>query len=327
MKHFHLDNPVTFAPFERKDENDDAPDPVKAIDELQSVITGRLDALGEEVKAVDEKVDAEIAKSNRPGTEPKDEEPVESKAFVARGPHLDAMKTKGLLVEGSTGDIRLDTVRAVATIAEAGPADLVLFAVKNYDAKQAATDLAASINPEAVIVTVQNGVSAQPHLAEKFGQDRIFPGVVRLVADIKSPGVIRVPAEAEMGGLVFGAYDGKTARRPQAVFDALTESGIGATLSEDIWKTLWEKFIPLSAFSAMTVMTRLDIGPVRETTASRHLLRTLMEETVAVARADHPSVPEDAAETAYEFLMNVPPNVHASMLDVSTGVILPVSAD
>jgi 2-dehydropantoate 2-reductase len=236
-------------------------------------------------------------------------------SFVARGPHLDAMKANGLLIERSNGNIRLDTVRAVATIAEAGPADLVLFAVKNYDVEQAAADLAASINPETVIMTVQNGVSAQPHLAEKFGQDRIFPGVVRLPADIKSPGVIRVPADAEMGGFVYGAYDGKTTEHAKAVSDALIESGIGATLSDDIWKTLWEKFIPLSAFSAMTVMTRLDIGPVRETTASRNLLRTLMEETATVARADHPSVPANAAETAYDFLMNVPPNVHASMLD------------
>jgi 2-dehydropantoate 2-reductase len=235
--------------------------------------------------------------------------------FVARGPHLEAMKTNGLLVEGSTGHIRLKRVRAVATIAEAGPADLVLFAVKNYDVEQAAADLAASINPEAAIMTVQNGVSVQPHLADKFGPDRILPGVVRLPADIKSPGVIRVPAEAEMGGLVFGAYDGKTSERSLAVFDAFTESGIGATLSDDIWRTLWEKFIPLSSFSAMTVMTRLDIGPVRKIAASRSLLRTLMDETAAVAQADHPSVPADAADAAYNFLMNVPPNVHASMLD------------
>lgn len=236
-------------------------------------------------------------------------------SYVARGPHLDAMKTNGLLIESSGGDIRLDTVRAVATIAEAGPADLVLFAVKNYDVEQATTDLATSINPEAVIMTVQNGVTAQPHLAEVFGEGRIFPGVVRLPADIKAPGVIRVPAEVEMGGLVYGAYDGNMTGRAQGVSDALIESKIGAVLSDDIWKTLWEKFIPLSGYSATTVMSRLDIGAVRESTASRNLLRTLLEETATVACADHPSVPVDAAEIAYNFLMNVPANIHASMLD------------
>lgn len=236
-------------------------------------------------------------------------------SFVARGPHLAAMQSNGLIVESSAGDFRLDKVHAVSTIAEAGPADAVLFAVKNYDVEQATADLAASVNSKAIIITVQNGVSAQPRLAERFGSDRIMPGVVRLPADVRAPGVIRVPAEAEMGGLVVGAYDGIMTERGEAVFDAFTKSGIAATLSRDIWKTLWEKFIPLSAFSAMTVMTRLDIGAVRETPASRDLLRTLMDETAAVARADHPSVPADAADSAYKFVMNVPASVHASMLD------------
>jgi len=234
--------------------------------------------------------------------------------FVARGQQLDAMTTNGLLVESSTGDIRLDKVRAVATIGAAGPADLVLFAVKNYDVERAAKDLAAAINPEAAIMTVQNGVSAQPHLAGKFGKDRILPSIVRIPVSIKSPGVIRVSA-AEMGGLVFGAYDRKMTEQTSAVFDAIARSGIGATVSDDIWRTLWEKFIPYSAVSAITTMTRLDIGPVQKTAESRRLLRALIDETTAVARASHPSVPQDAADTAFEFVMNVPPNVHASMLD------------
>jgi len=234
--------------------------------------------------------------------------------FVARGQQLDAMTTNGLLVESSTGDIRLDRVRAVATIGAAGPADLVLFAVKNYDVERAAEDLAAAINPEAAIMTVQNGVSAQPHLAGKFGKGRILPSIVRIPVNIKSPGVIRV-STAEMGGLVFGAYDGKMTEQTSAVSDAIAKSGIGATVSDDIWTTLWEKFIPYSAVSAITTMTRLNIGPIQKAAASRRLLRALIDETTAVARASHPSVPTDAADAAFEFVMNIPPNVHASMLD------------
>ena len=235
--------------------------------------------------------------------------------YVARGPHLEAMRNDGLRIEGSAGRIRLDKVRAVATIAEAGPADLVLFAVKNYDVERSAADLAASIDPEALIFTVQNGVSAQPRLAGIFGPDRVLPGVVRLPADIRSPGVVRVPAESEMGGLMFGTYDGAPSERARAVIGKLIDSGIGAKLSDDIWRALWEKYIPLSAFSATTTMARLDIGPIRETAASRRLLRSLIAETATVARADHPSVPETAADAAFDFLMSVPADIHSSMLD------------
>lgn len=45
------------------------------------------------------------------------------------------------------------------------------------------------------------------------------------------------------------------------------------------------------------------------------MLRMLLEETAAIARASHSSVPEDAAQIGFDLLMNVPPNIHASMLD------------
>lgn len=58
------------------------PDPVKAIEELQAALTGKMDAFGTELKKVNDKVDAEVAKRNRPGAEHKNEtEKIERKAF------------------------------------------------------------------------------------------------------------------------------------------------------------------------------------------------------------------------------------------------------
>ena len=45
------------------------------------------------------------------------------------------------------------------------------------------------------------------------------------------------------------------------------------------------------------------------------MLRMLIDETAAVAQASHSTVPGDAGQTAFDFLMSVPPNIHASMLD------------
>lgn len=236
-------------------------------------------------------------------------------AYIARGPHLEAMQANGLRLETATGTITLDQVRAVASAKEAGSTDLVVFAVKNYDVAKSAETLAATLNPEALILTVQNGVTAQPFLADIFGKDRVLPGVVRMPADIKSPGVVRVPAMLGMEELLLGAYDGEPTPRAQAIIDMLLETEIGTGVSDDIWKTIWEKFIALSSFSAMTAVSRLDAGVIQNTEATRNLLRALVEETARVARASHPTIPDEAASTAFDILMNLPPNIHASMLD------------
>lgn len=234
--------------------------------------------------------------------------------YIARGAHLAAMQSNGLSVESPLGNIRLDTVRAVATPDEAGPADLVLFMVKNYDVETAATALASTIQPDTVVVTAQNGVSAQVRLGEIIGFQHVMPGAIYMPADIKAPGVIR--HSSRFHRIAFGELNGDRSDRARAIQKALAETGIDATLSDDIWRVLWEKFVLMAPNSAITALTRLDIGPIRDTPATLALLRRLIEEAAAVAGAENASVQADVVETTLDFLVNkAPATMHASMLD------------
>ncbi len=87
MKHYR-DNDwrasTSLTPLEFKDESGggNEPDPVKAIEELSTALTGKMDTFTAELKKVNDKVDAEIVKGKRPGTEIKSEsEEIERKAF------------------------------------------------------------------------------------------------------------------------------------------------------------------------------------------------------------------------------------------------------
>lgn len=86
MKHYRKDDwraSTALTPLEFKsDDGGNEPDPVKAIEELQAALTGKMDGFATELKKVSDKVDAEVAKRNRPGTETKSEgEEIERKAF------------------------------------------------------------------------------------------------------------------------------------------------------------------------------------------------------------------------------------------------------
>lgn len=233
--------------------------------------------------------------------------------YVARGAHLDAMQRDGLTVESPLGDLRFPRVRAVGSPADAGPADVVLFMVKNYDVATAAEALAPALGAEARVVTAQNGVWAQDHLADRLGVERVLPGAIYMPADIKSPGVIR--HSAEFHRIVFGPLAGQD-RKAAEIASAIRATGIDVTLADDIRRVLWEKFVMMSANAAITALTRLDIGPIRDTPRTRELLRQLIDETARIARASHGSVPETVADDAFAFLTEtVPPTMHASMLD------------
>jgi HK97 family phage major capsid protein len=92
-------------PLETKAAGDD--DPLKAIEKLGAVLDGKFVEFAKDLKAMGDKVDLEIAKRNRPGTETKTEaEEVEVKAFtlfVRKGKEaLGADEVKALRVSDDT---------------------------------------------------------------------------------------------------------------------------------------------------------------------------------------------------------------------------------
>ena len=57
--------------------------------------------------------------------------------FIARGAHLDAIRTVGLRVESPLGDVTLHPAQDTDRPGEIGPVDVVLFATKLWDTEVA----------------------------------------------------------------------------------------------------------------------------------------------------------------------------------------------
>jgi HK97 family phage major capsid protein len=112
MKHYrdnHWRGHTALTPLEFKDESGggNEPDPVKAIDELSTALTAKMVAFTGELKKLSDRVDTEIVKAKRPGTETKSEsEEIERKSFelfLRKGKEaLGADEVKSLRVSDDT---------------------------------------------------------------------------------------------------------------------------------------------------------------------------------------------------------------------------------
>ena len=100
-------------------------------------------------------------------------------------------------------------------------------------------------------------------------------------ADIKAPGLVRHPSKFQE--LFVGEVDGIRSKRVDDFVDAVKAAGITGIVAEDIRATLWEKFVMQSAFSGLTTLTRLDIGPIRENPATRALLEAGADKVIATS--------------------------------------------
>lgn len=203
--------------------------------------------------------------------------------FVQRGPHLAAMKSRGLEIISDHGDLSLAQVAATDDPARIGEVDFVLVTVKSGATDTAATMARTMLGPRTAVLSLQNGVENEARLAAILGAGPVMGGVAYILSLIEAPGVIR--QSGPLARLVFGERDGRKTARAGAFLAACENAGIDAELTDNVEAALWAKFIVLCPHNGMTALTRLAIGPIRDDPDCRALLLAATDEVVAVARA------------------------------------------
>ena len=198
-------------------------------------------------------------------------------SFIARGAHLQAMRQGGLRIQSDLGNILLSNVSASDAPADIGPVDLVIFAVKLYDAEKAAAALGPLIGGNTRVLTLQNGIDGIGILRRHVPGDRVIGGATYLSAFIKQPGEV-----VHAGGLLDILVGG---HRDPVIKDlqALCDRAVGLELKPvaDIEDVLWEKFVTLAAFSGGTSLMRSGIGPILDDPEARILIEQLRDEGMA----------------------------------------------
>jgi 2-dehydropantoate 2-reductase len=232
--------------------------------------------------------------------------------FIARGAHLAAMRERGLVIESEAqGDIRLPAVRATDDPKTIGRVDLVIIAVKLWAMDAAIEAVRPIVGPRTAVLSLQNGVIKDDILKREFGESAVMGGVAYVATHVARPGVIRQTGALQR--LVLGEYDGRRSARAEALLEALLKAGIQAEISDDIRRTLWEKFVFLVGLSGTTATMRMPIGPIRSNPQTRAFLFDILKETVAVGRALGVALPENYAEDRLAFTDSVPPDMTSSL--------------
>jgi 2-dehydropantoate 2-reductase len=199
-----------------------------------------------------------------------------------------------------------------------GPVDLVVIAVKLWDTGAAARAIAPLIGPDTGVLSLQNGVRKDEILRPIFGEKALMGGVAYMGTAISRPGVIQ--HTGTMQRLVFGEYDGRRSKRAEALLEFALKAGLDARLSEDIRRSIWEKFVFLVGMAAVTATIRLPLGPILKHPLTRQFYLDAMREAAAVGRAHGVRLPEDIAEERLAFSDTLPASMTASLqLDLERG--------
>ncbi len=220
-------------------------------------------------------------------------------SLVARGPHLEAIRSRGLvLVEGETRTVTRP--RASSDAAELGPQDFVIVTLKAHQIPPALPGLQALTGPDTAHVWAVNGVpwwyfhgldgpwadrpveSVDPGgvIWRTLGPERAIGCVVYPAAEVDEPGVVRV---VEGDRFSLGEPRGVRTERVERLAKALVAAGFKAPVRPKIRDEIWVKLWGNLAFNPISALTRATLDVICADPGTRAVARAMMVEAQAVA--------------------------------------------
>ena len=236
----------------------------------------------------------------------------EDVVFIARGPHLEALRESGLRVESTKGDFTLPSIQAMGEPGEAGDVDVVMLCVKCWQVPDAVEGVRQLIGPDTFVLPMENGVETPEQLAEEFGWRHVIGGVCGIVSFIAEPGLIRHIAYEPF--VHFGEWDNRPSERVDRLRQAFEGArGLIVDTPPDIQAAMWRKYILIASWSGVGAVTRAPIGVIRSQPGTRGLLEGAMEEIHQVATAQGVNLPDDIVAQTLAILDSVEYGGTASM--------------
>jgi 2-dehydropantoate 2-reductase len=221
--------------------------------------------------------------------------------LLARGPHLAAMRERGVRVIGSDAAFTV-TVHATDDPADIGDVDIVVLALKAHAYARAGDLLAPLLRADTAVVPAQNGIpwwyfhghggpfdgrrieSVDPGgaVSAVIAPERVIGCVVYPATQIAEPGVIR---HVEGRRFSIGEPDGSASDRASAFSAAMAAGGLKCPIARDLRDELWLKLLGNAAFNPLSALTGATMGELCAFAPTRDVAEAAMRELAAVGEA------------------------------------------
>ena len=143
----------------------------------------------------------------------------------------------------------------------------------------ASRELATYLNPDATVVSLQNGVDNVKQIREASGIEALA-GLVYVAVAADTPGRVK---DAGRGGwdLVIGPKCG----RARGVAEMFARAGVPCRVSRNMQSELWTKLIWNCALNAISGLGKAKYGEIAGSREAREMVRAVVSEVLEVARA------------------------------------------
>lgn len=173
--------------------------------------------------------------------------------LIAAGERYDRLKNRGFTVNGKA--YRLPVLSPEK---EAGPADLVIVAVKHHHLEAAIGEMRPFVGDGTLFLSVMNGIDSEERIGAAFGAGKVLYAVAVGIDALREGNAMTYTTQ---GKLFFGEKENRVlserVRRLQALFD---RAGIVYETPEDMLRILWWKYMINVGINQVSAVLRAPYG-------------------------------------------------------------------
>lgn len=224
---------------------------------------------------------------------------------------VETINSKGLTIEQKSGESRNIKVRASRDPSSIGEVDYVINFVKCYHTESAVQSAKPMIGGKTTVLTLQNGWGNAPKIASIVGEEKVLVGVSYHSATLAEPGKVLHTGK----GMTFvGELGGEHSERLKKITDALADSGLDVTPTDDVLKVVWSKLALNACTLPTSALLKFYAHQLVEHEGTLELMRCILREVVAVAQAQNIEMDYDERWEAITSLLKKAVGGKASML-------------
>jgi len=241
--------------------------------------------------------------------------------FLGRKVNNDAIRNKGLKIEGIWGDHLIKDIscfESLNQIIDQGikEFDTVIVSVKSYDTESVVEEYINKFPLSASVISLQNGLGNIEKIESLVGSENTIGGRVITGVEYLNPGHIRVTVSAS--NPVLGVINKSSAGIAEEAAKMFTAAGISTDVTDNIQTYIWEKVLYNCALNALSTIININYGKLLLSSAARDLILNIIIEIYNVICKENIIVnfetPQDYTEHLFNQLIPLTFDHHPSML-------------
>jgi len=231
--------------------------------------------------------------------------------LIGRPAHVEAVQAQGLFLD-TLGFQAHVPLRADTEPSAVQGAQCVLFCVKSTDTESAGQAMAPYLAPEAMVLSLQNGVDNAERLQAVLGRP-VLPAVVYVAAGMAGPGHVRHHGR---GDLVIAP-----APQSASLAQTLVAAGIPTLISDNVAGALWAKLVLNCVYNPLSALSGLNYGDIVACPGldMPRVMQDIVDECLAVAEASGVALPEGTAQAVRALAASMPGQKSSTAQDLERG--------